>query len=310
MSDSPEEAPPNFPQLLFHCGHCSGYTILVRNWYLWMTDDRYSDHYVVCSLDRIDYCKRTHGAKHEFLLFYFRYSTSSAEAVVYVDQLDDGSRQSSKVSPCPSSKETVASDRAVLLGSPDHAARNLRVVAGRYKKLCTLTFFPPYAPSVIQVAAILYFVHQQAPAYNSYENKGFGYADSVWMSVKKIFPQNEESCRYRNARNRYCGVGRSGLLSTTVEAVCAAYLPEWQKMMDNLKLAQGTMCSPRVLARALEEALQELAEAVIRQQAAEEQLRKAQIQLQAANEQLHKVQAEIEQLRAKIAVLGGGTTAI
>lgn len=335
MSDSSEEAPPELPQIRFNCsGYYSGGGTSVGDWYLWITDDTYSDHYTMCSLDRIDYCKCTHGAKHEFLLFYFRYSTSSAEAVVYVDRnvkLGDDSRQLSEVvSPSPSSKEPVTSDRALLLGSPDDAVRFLRDIAGRYKKLCTLTFFPPSAPSVIQIAAILYLTHQQVPANNLYENQCFQYTDSVWMSVKRIFPENEESCRYRNARDRYCGIGRSGLSSMTVEAICAAYLPEWQEMSNNLKLAQGTVCSPRAIAwflqvrekaqqewfaeatRAADERVRRLQQAAdeqaqVLQQAVSELLRTLQ---RAADEQaqirlgqLRKVQAEIEQLRAKIATL-------
>ncbi|KAG2071163.1 hypothetical protein BDR04DRAFT_989662, partial [Suillus decipiens] len=167
------------------------------------------NHYLMCSLDRIEYCKRVDGVKHEFLLFYFRHWTgSSAEAVVCADRTverGNGSKQSSDIIISPSSKETAATDRVYLLGSQDSAIQHLDN-AGRYRTLCTLKFLPPSAPSALHVAAILCLVHQQAPAYNLYENQCYWYADSVWMSLKRIFPRNEESCRDHNARNDYYGV--------------------------------------------------------------------------------------------------------
>lgn len=310
----PEEAPPELPHLLFqdHNNFSGGH--LVTNWYRWMVDDHTGpdNHYLMCPLDHIDYYKCVDGAKHEFLLFYFRHWTgSSAEAAVCAERTVErghGSRQSSDII-SPSSKETAATDRAFLLGSPDSAIQHLRDKAGRCKKLCTLTFLPPSAPSALHVAAILCLVHRQAPAYNLYDSQCYWYADSVWMSLKRIFPQNEESCKDHNARNHYYSVGGLGQSSATVEAVCADYPEEWRKTVDKLTQVK----------QALDERVQRKAERVAdervrqTQQAADERIRqlqraadeqaqraaeeKAQIR-QAADEQLRKVQrAADEQLR-------------
>ncbi|KAG2046285.1 hypothetical protein BDR06DRAFT_201615 [Suillus hirtellus] len=292
----PEEVLPELPHLLFHSGPRPGGSVPVTNWYSWMVDDRPDNRYFMCSLSRIDYCKCTDGAKHEFLLFYFRHFISSAEAVVCADRTverGNGSRQSSEIV-SPSSKETAASDHALLLGSPEDAVRHLRDKPGRYRKLCTLTFSPSSAPSALHVAAVLCLVHQQAPAYNLYEQQCYWYADSVWMSLKKLFPQNQESCKDHNARTHYCGVAMSRPSSATVEAVCAAYPPEWQKTMD--KLTQVKQCREAELAQSRQEGFTEA-------EAADERVRRA-------DERVCQVQAENEQLRARLAALEGRTTAI
>ncbi|KAG1886877.1 uncharacterized protein F5891DRAFT_1224779 [Suillus fuscotomentosus] len=277
----PEAAPPELPHLLFHSGPRPGGSVPVTNWYLWMLHDRPDNRYLMCLLTHIDYCKCIDGAEHEFLLLYFRHLTSSAEAVVCADRtVERGNGSTSEIiSPSPSSKQTAASDHALLLGSPNDAIRHLRDKPGRYKKLCTLTFSPSSAPSVLHVAAILCLVHRQAPAYNLYEKQCFWYADSVWMSLKNIFPQNQESCKDHNARTHYCGVAISGPSSATVEAVCAAYPPEWQKTMD--KLAQLKQCCEAELAQSRQEGFAEA------EQAAEERVRRVQ---EAADERVRRVQ--------------------
>ncbi|KAG1720745.1 hypothetical protein EDB19DRAFT_1917758 [Suillus lakei] len=264
----PEEAPPELLLLLFHSSLRPGGTtsMPVTDWYSWMVDDKPDNRYLMCLLSHIDYCKCTGGAEHEFLLLYFRHWISSAEAVVCVDrtvELANGSRQSSEIiSPSPSLKDTAASDHALLLGSPDDAVRHLRSQYGHYKKLCMLTFSSPSAPSVLQVAAILCLVHQQA---------------TTCMGGNAID---------HGARARYCGV-TLGPSPATVEAVCAAFLPEWQKTID--KLAQIRQRREAEPAQSRQEGFAEAE--------------------QAADERDRRAQAEIEQLRARVAALEGKTTA-
>ncbi|KAG2063061.1 hypothetical protein BDR04DRAFT_1123520 [Suillus decipiens] len=303
----PEEAPPELPHLLFHNSLLGGHA--VTNWYKWMVDGHNGpdNHYLMCSLDRIDYCKCIDGAKHEFLLFYFRHWTgSSAEAVVCAERTverGNGSRQSSDII-SSSSKETAATDQAFLLGSPDGAIQYLRNKYAPYRKLCTLTFLPPSAPSALHVAAILCLVHEQAPAYTLYEKQCYWYADSVWMSLKRIFPQNEELCRDHNARNHYYGIGGLGRSSATVEAVCAAYLSEWQNTMDKLMQVKQRL-EARVVQSRQEGRQEGLREG--RREGRQEGFAEAK---RAADEQIRQLQAEIEQLRAGFAVSESRTTAI
>ncbi|KAG2146816.1 hypothetical protein DEU56DRAFT_931168 [Suillus clintonianus] len=343
----PEEAPPELPYLLFNRTIVPT-SMAVTSWYSGMVYDKPNNRYLMCLLSRIDYCRCTDGTKHDFLLFYFRHwiSGSSAEAVVCVDrrtvEIIKDCRQSSEISsPSPSSKETATSDLTFLLGSPYYAVRYLRSRYGRYKKLCTLTFSSPTAPSAFQVAAILCLVHQQAPPYHLYERQSYWYADSVWMSLKNIFAQNRESCKDHNARSHYRGV-TLGPSPATVQAVCAAFLPEWQKTMG--KLTQTRQRHEANLAQIRQEAFAEAMQAADervrraqqdadeRQQAAHERVRRAQQEAderqqvayerlrriqqeqderqQVAYERIRRIQAETEQLLARLAALQGKTTAI
>ncbi|KAG2146813.1 hypothetical protein DEU56DRAFT_978664 [Suillus clintonianus] len=324
----PEEAPPELPLLFFNRTDAPTSTA-VTNWYSGMVNiDNPDNRYLTCLLSRIDYCKCKDDPGHEFLVFYFRHwiSGSLAEAAVCIDRtvvLDNGSSQSLEIiSPSPSSKANAAIDHAHLLGPPDDAVRHLHSQHGRYRTLCTLTFSSPSAPSALHVAAILSLVHHQAPSYQLYERQCYWYADSVWISLKKIFVPNQESCNDHSARSRYCGI-TLGPSPATVQAVCAAFPPEWQRTMG--KLTQTRQRHEANLAQSRQEGFAEAEQAADervrraqqvadeQQQVAHEWRRVADEQRRVADEQRRvadEQRAETEQLRAKLAALEGKTTAI
>ncbi|KAG1718936.1 uncharacterized protein EDB91DRAFT_1018458, partial [Suillus paluster] len=177
----------------------------------WATDDNQDNRYLKCPLSRIEYYKCADDVEHEFLVFYFKHWTHpNSEAVVSVDrtvhQRDGCSKQSSEIISPSSSENNAAFDSVSLLGSPHDAASPLLTRYGQYKKLCTLLFSSPSAPSALEVSIVLSLVNQQAPAYHLYEKQCYWFSDTVWRSLKKLFPTNQESCRDHNARCRYRGI--------------------------------------------------------------------------------------------------------
>ncbi|KAG1884507.1 uncharacterized protein F5891DRAFT_1089770 [Suillus fuscotomentosus] len=277
-------------------------TMSVREWSSWMAKsvEDLENRYQSCPLNRIEYCKCAEGAEHEFLVFYFRHwSSSSAEAVVCADRTvhprqNCSSAQSELLS--PSSFETNALDHVYLLGPPRNAASFLNDRFPRYNTLCTLRFLDP-APSALQISVVLSLVHRQAPSYHLYGEQCYWFSHTSWMSLAKIFPNNQELCNNHNARCRYRGIA-VGLSDQGFKAVVAAYELEWQNTLDIL---QGEILRRAAPIRRLEEETerlraQEVENAHIREAMEVEnaQLREAMMQRE------HQAQAEIEELRAKL----------
>lgn len=295
----------------------------VREWRSVMADspkfwdsDR-DNQYMKCSLRRIEHYKCTPSPhaiccmpqfpqnglmEREFLVFYFSHwiDGCSAEAAVAVDRdlcdiyhqdtsskLDDtSSKQSSELIDPPSS-ETRACDTAYMFGSARDSARYLVFAYGPYKKLRTLPFSSATPPSALEVSTLLSVIHRQASAYDVYKHESHWFADIVWRSLIKLFSGDEELCRNHSARPRYRGI-TSEQSHQSVKAVCDAYQPEWQRMLETFEQVEQ------------------------RHQAEQEKwLAQNQARIdREIRERQHKIdqmQAEIEQLRAKFAASEGKT---
>ncbi|KAG1867236.1 hypothetical protein DFJ58DRAFT_129255 [Suillus subalutaceus] len=71
-----------------------------------------------------------------------------------------------------------------------------------------------------------------------YEHESHWFADAVRRSFIKLFSEDEQLYRNHSARSRYCGT-TSGPSDQGVKAVCDAYQPEWQRMLETLEQAEA-----------------------------------------------------------------------
>ncbi|KAG2114855.1 hypothetical protein DEU56DRAFT_841619 [Suillus clintonianus] len=238
------EPPPGLQVLKFHCPNGPDVnSASVLGWCSQMADFWDKTHgnlYAKCVLARMEYYKCTGHPEHEFLLFYFRHwiDGCSAQAVVSADravQVQGRSLKQSSEIVSPSSSNTDAYDSVSIYGSPRDAVPRLQERYAPYSKLCTFHFPSSSAPSALQVSIVLSLVHRQAPAYHLYENQCYWFSSAVWGSLKELFPSDQDSeCENHRARSRYRGVAL-GSPTEGIEAVCAAYQPEWQKMLEMLE---------------------------------------------------------------------------
>ncbi|KAG2337734.1 hypothetical protein BDR05DRAFT_894698 [Suillus weaverae] len=221
--------------------------------------------YLKCSLRRIEFCKCSNGARHEFLILFFGHwiDGSSAEAVICVDrtfklrtQDDNSSKQFPGLVSHSSSEPNPALDSVSMVGSPHDAKPRLIQSHGPYTTLCTLQFSPSSAPSALEVSTVLFLVHQQAPVYDLIDGQCFWFSDTVWRSLKALFPINQELCNLNNhnSRARY-GVFTVGPSDLSVEAVCNAYESEWQKVL--IKVEQVKQRHEAELAQVLQRGVEE-----------------------------------------------------
>ncbi|KAG2336294.1 hypothetical protein BDR05DRAFT_971147 [Suillus weaverae] len=241
------EPPAQLPQLRFNSPDGKIATP-VTEWCPLMADHWDSGRenpYAKCALRRIEFCKCSNGVRHEFLVLYFGHwiDGSSAEAVVCVDrtvklrtQDENSAKQFPGLVSSRSSEPSQALDSIAMIGSPHDAESRLIQSQGPYKRLCTLRFPPSSAPSALEVSTILLLVHQQAPSYDLIESHCFWFSDSVWRSLKKLFPGNEELCTLNdhNLRGRFVGF-TVGPLDPSVHAVCDAYPSEWQRVQEKVR---------------------------------------------------------------------------
>lgn len=304
------EPPSGLTHLPFHRPH--GHSSLsVLEWRSQMADssslwdkDR-DNHYMKCSLRRIEYYKcipSPHASccmrrfqhnglmEREFLVLYFGHwiNGCSAEAAVSVDrdidQQDNSSKQSSELIDPPSS-ETRAYDTAYTFGSPRDLARYLVLAYGPYKKLRTLPFSSASPPSVLEVSTLLSVVHRQGSAHDIYEHESHWFADTVWRSLIKLFSGDEKLCRNHSARSRYRRA-ISEPSDQSVKAVCDAYQPEWQRMLETLEQVEQRHQAERAKWLAQGQA-------------------KFDGEIRDRQHEIDQMQIEIEQLRAKLAAAEG-----
>ncbi|KAG2122979.1 hypothetical protein BD769DRAFT_1472340 [Suillus cothurnatus] len=318
------EPPPGLPALKFHCPNGPDInSASVLSWRSSMADswdEAQGNLYAKCLLARMEYYKCGGHPEHEFLLFYFRHwiDGCSAQAVVSADRAVQGQRcsltQSSELL-SPSSSNTNAYDSVSIYGSPHDATPQLQVRYTRYSKLCTFDFPSSSAPSALQVSTVLSLVHRQAPAYHLYENQCYWFSSTVWGSLKELFPSDQDSeCENHRARARYRGVAL-GSPTEDIKAVCAAYQPEWQKILETLERVKCHHEAEEAKNRQKLRMEFEVENEQFRQaqQAEIERLRQTEICMQAENaqqkaetERVRRVKdAEIEQLRARLAALEG-----
>ncbi|KAG1774442.1 hypothetical protein EV702DRAFT_1123831 [Suillus placidus] len=320
------EPPPRLTNLHFHSPHGPS-CMPVLEWHSQMADssnywDKNRDnHYMKCSLRRIEYYKCTPSApspsasccmqrfnrngdvEREFLVLYFSHwiNGSSAEAVVSVDRdvypQHTSSKQSSELIDTPSPK-TCTYDTAYLLGSPRDLARNLIFAYGPYKKLCTLPFSLSSAPSALEVSTVLSVIHQQAPAHHLYEHESYWFADTAWRSLVKLFSGNEESCRNHSAFSR-CRRITLGSSDQSVKAVCDAYQPEWQRMLEMVEQRHEAERA-KLVARVQAEIEAENRE---RQHEIDQMREESRVR----QHEIDQMRAEIEQLRLDVAASEGRT---
>ncbi|KAG2133200.1 uncharacterized protein EDB93DRAFT_1051611, partial [Suillus bovinus] len=154
-----------------------------------------------CSLCRIEFCKCSNGAHHEFLVFFFGHWVDgcSAEAVICADrtfrtQDDNSSKQFHGLVSHSSSDPSPALDSVSMVGSPHDAKPRLIQSHRPYTTLCTLRFSPSSAPCALEVSTVIFLIHQLAPAYDLIGSQCFWFADTVWRSLKALFPINQELC--------------------------------------------------------------------------------------------------------------------
>ncbi|KAG1848270.1 hypothetical protein F4604DRAFT_1935481 [Suillus subluteus] len=294
-------------------------------------DETQGNLYAKCVLARMEYYKCAGHPEHEFLLFYFRHwiAGCSAQAVVSADRAVRRQGRSLKQSSelvSPSSSDANAYDSVSIYGSPRDAVPQLQVRYTTYSRLCTFDFSSSSAPSALQVSTVLSLVHRQAPAYHLYENQCYWFSSAVWGSLKELFPSDQDSeCENHRARARYRGVAL-GSPTEDIEAVCAAYQPEWQKMLETLEQVKCHHEAEKAKNRQKLRMEFEVENELFRQaqQAEIERLRQTEICTQAENAQqkaeIERVrrekdaeieqvrrekEAEIEQLRARLAALEG-----
>ncbi|KAG2059832.1 hypothetical protein BDR06DRAFT_873331, partial [Suillus hirtellus] len=193
-----------------------------------------------CVLAHMEYSKCAGHPEHEFLVFYSSHWVDgcSAQAVVSADCAMQGQNRSLKQSSelvSPSSSDTNTYDSMSIYGSPCDAVPQLQVRYAPYSRLCTFNFPSSSAPLALQVSMVLSLVHCQAPAYDFYENQCYWFSSVVWGSLKELFPDDGHSeCENHCAPARYHGVAL-GSPTEDIEAVCAAYQTEWQKMLEMLE---------------------------------------------------------------------------
>ncbi|KAG2068287.1 hypothetical protein BDR04DRAFT_1103606 [Suillus decipiens] len=266
--------------------------------------------YAKCVLARMEYYKCAGHSEHEFLLFYFRHwiDGCSAQAVVSADravQRQGRSLKQSSESVSPSSSDTnFVYDSVSIYGSHRDAAPQLQLKYTPYNRLCTFDFPSSSAPSALQVSTVLSLVHRQAPAYHLYKNQCYWFLSTVWGSLKELFPSDQDSqCKNHCARGRYRRVVL-GSPTKDIEAVCAAYQSEWQKMLETLEQVKCHHEAEEAKNRQKLRMEFEVEDELFRQaQQAEMAQQKAEMAQQKVK--MAQQKAEIEQLRARLAALEG-----
>jgi hypothetical protein len=169
---------------------------------------------------------------------------SSAVGVVCTDRTvitnQDNSSSSGQSSGIvsPSSSENVARDTVSILGSPRNATSYLTQTYGPFKTLCRLSFASSSRPSSLQVSTILSLVNNVSLLYKLFDRQCYWYADTVWRSLKRIFPENEESCNDHNARSRY-GPFLLGPSDESVDVVCNRYESAWDMTLKQWTQARN-----------------------------------------------------------------------
>ena len=122
---------------------------------------------------------------------------------------------------------------------------------GSFNTLCRLSFASSSRPSSLQVSTILSLVNSVSLLYKLFDRQCYWYADTVWRSLKRIFPENEELCYDHNARSRY-GPFLLGPSDESVDVVCNRYesawditLKQWTQARDRhaAQRAQVMICS-------------------------------------------------------------------
>ncbi|KAG2369926.1 hypothetical protein BDR07DRAFT_1604254 [Suillus spraguei] len=310
------EPPPGLPALMFHCPNGPDINSMsVLSWCSLMADswdETQGNLYAKRVLARMEYYKCTGHPEHEFLLFFFRHWIDGcfAQAVVSADRAVKGQGRSLKQSSelvSPSSSDTNAYDSVSIYGFPRDAVPQLQVRYTPYSRFYTFDFPSSSAPSTLQVSTVLSLVHRQAPAYHLklYENQCYWFSSTVWGSLKELFPSdNDSECENHRARGRYRKVAL-GLPTKDIEAVCATYQPEWQKMLETL---QQVKCHHEA-EEAKQAEIERLRQTEICTQAENAQQKAENAQQKAEIERLERVrrakEAEIEQLRARLAALEG-----
>ncbi|KAG2155661.1 hypothetical protein DEU56DRAFT_317954 [Suillus clintonianus] len=307
------EPPPGLPGLAaikFHCPYGPDVnSASVLGWRSQMADswDEINGNlYTKCVLARMEYYKCTRDREHEFLVFYFRHwiDGCSAQAVVSADrgmQVQYRSLKQSSELVSSSSSNTTAYDSVCIYGSPRDATPHLRARYTPYSRLGTFDFPSSSAPSALQVSTVLSLVHRQAPAYHLYENQCHWFSSAVWGSLKELFPSDQDSGCVSRARARYRGVAL-GSPTEDIEAVCAAYQPEWQKMLELLEQVKCRHEAEKAKERQKFYMELEIKNEPFRQarQAELERLRQAEICAQVELERVRQAkQAELEQAQVR-----------
>jgi len=256
------EFPPGLPWLYFHGPPGRWIVMGAVDWNLYMSqslDDDGDNPYTKCSLHYVEYCKCSHGVEQEFLVFHFGHWNRDSSAVgvvctnrtVITNQDNPPSSDKSSEIISPSSSDNVSYDTVSIVGSPRNAKTYLTHTYGSFKTLCRLSFASSSRPSSLQVSTILSLVNNVSLQYKVFDRQCYWYADTVWRSLKRIFPENKESCKNHNARSRY-GPFLLGPSDESVDVVCNRYesawdmtLKQWTQVRDSraARLAQVIICS-------------------------------------------------------------------
>ena len=248
MSEPPPR-PPQLPHLFFHSPDTRR-TENVVDWNSHMSqyldDDDDTNYYTKCFLRHIEYCKCSQGVEHEFLVFYFGHWTSRSSAVgvvcadrtvsIHSDDSSSSGQPSGLVS--PSSTDNIAHDIVTIFGSPHDATRYLTKTYGSFKILCRLKFTPSSPPSALQVSVVLSLVNDHSRNYQYiYERQCYWFADTVWKSLKRLFPENAELCTRHSVRCR-CGPFHLGPSEESVDVVCEGYKMAWNNTLEQMREAR------------------------------------------------------------------------
>ena len=186
----------------------------------------------LCKLERMVFCKKNNGKRHEFLVLYFSHHThTSAHAAVVVDRAaKDPSQSSAIVSPgLPSQKATPAHDRVHVVGQNVSIDTYLSNTYGEYHRLCVLEYTRsdlnssmPQPPTAIQLSNLLLVVTEHQPDYNLYEHNCYWFADMVFEASKVLFPGHQERC-YKHEDRGQCRLNLPMLATHSLPSICEEY---------------------------------------------------------------------------------------
>ncbi|EGO26731.1 hypothetical protein SERLADRAFT_464109 [Serpula lacrymans var. lacrymans S7.9] len=211
-------------------------------------DDRSTN----CYIDHIVFCKCKDDKKHEFLLISVCYPDPNitAKALVVVDRSPSAPSPNSSVHTplgsaivSPSVSDTPAHDRIVITKEDDKT--ELTKPYKPYRELCTLTFSEScpsnitgnyLSPSVRQLCILLKVINKHAPLYNLYEHQCYWFANTVFDTLKKLFPNAEEKCSSHDMRGNYHGLKFDH--RNSIETISEEYDRAWSEACDRVREEQ------------------------------------------------------------------------
>jgi hypothetical protein len=198
-----------------------------------------------CQLERLVFCKCTHGTEHEFLLLHFRHPIQQdavRPAILVLDRApcevptennngSPGQATQSSYADSPSVPPTLTYDSISIRPNNGSAVESyLSRTYGQFKRLSHLDFAASARPSAMQVSVLLCALSKRPSTYGLYQYQCHWYAQTVWEALKRLFPDCHETTK-SGGRSRYLGVKADKADNAdNVEAVCEEYHTQWARI--------------------------------------------------------------------------------